>query len=130
MMHEHIVGFTLVDISDASALQRQNLHSLIQVISLRANPMNIKVVMTANQPMIDYEFGSEFGGRQNVWLISFTVEQGKVFQNKNGELGGLIEDTNQVPVITELMESITINPEIFNTIDTKFKNTYFKIQTL
>lgn len=129
-MYEHIVGYTLVDISDASALQRQNLHSLIQVISLRANPMNIKIAMMANQPMTDYDFGSEFGGRQNVWLISFTVEQSNVFQNKNGELGGLIDDTNQVPVITELMESVVINPEIFNTIDTKFKNTYFNIQTL
>lgn len=129
-MHEHIVGYTLVDISDASALQRQNLHSLIQVISLRANPMNIKIAMMANQPMIDYDFGSEFGGRQNVWLISFTVEHSNVFQNKNGELGGLIEDTNQVPVITELMESVVIDPEIFNTVDIKFKNTYFNIQTL
>lgn len=129
-MYEHIVGYTLVDISDASALQRQNLHSLIQVISLRANPMNIKIAMMANQPMTDYDFGSEFGGRQNVWLISFTVEQSNVFQNKNGELGGLIDDTNQVPVITELMESVVIDPEIFNTIDTKFKNTYFNIQTL
>lgn len=129
-MQEHIVCYTLVDITDSSALQRQNLNTLVQTISLRANPLNVKVHMMGNQNMKDYEFGDNFGGTQNVWLLSFIVEQSDVFQNKNGELGALVHDLHQVPVIGDLMESITLVPEIFDTKNSLTKNTYFNRQVL
>ena len=129
-MQEHIVCYTLIDITDSSALQRQNLNTLMQTISLRANPLNVKVHMMGNQNMEDYEFGDNFGGNQNVWLLSFMVEQSDVFQNKNGELGGLIDDLHQIPVIGDLLESITLLPEIFDTKNILTKNTYFNRQVL
>lgn len=129
-MNQHIVGYTLVDISDTSALQQQNLYALVQTISLRANPMNIKIALMGNQDMINYEFGDNFGGQQNVWLISFVVEQTDVFANKQGKLGGLTDDCHQVPVITDLLESVTIQPRIFDTKNPKTKNLYFNIQDL
>ena len=129
-MYEHIVCYTLIDITDSSALQRQNLNTLIQTISLRANPMQIKVHMMGNQNMKDYEFGDNYGGNHNVWLLSFTVEQSNVFHNKNGELGGLEDDIHQVPIIADLLESAAINPQIFDTKNQLTKNTYFDRQVL
>ena len=129
-MQEHIVGYSLVDITDASALQRQNLNSLLQCVSLRANPMNIKVMLMANQSMENYDFGQNFGGHHNVWIISFTVEQSMLYENKSGPLGGLHEDVHQVPIIADLMESATISPEIFDAKDHLKKNIYFNRQVL
>lgn len=129
-MNEHIVGYTLVDISDQSALQRQNLNTMVQTISLRANPLNVKVHLMGNQDLKDYSFGENFGSKQNIWLLSFTIEQSNVFQNKNGELGGLEDDLHQVPIIADLLETVTIHPQIFDTKNLLTKNTYFNRQTL
>lgn len=129
-MQQHIVGYTLIDISQTSALQLQNYNSLLQSISLRANPLNIRVDMAGNQNMKDYDFGDDFGGNHNVWVISFVIEQIDVFLNKNGKLGGLEQDCHHVPVITELMESAVVKPAVFDTINQKTKNLYFNVQDL
>ena len=129
-MPQHVVGYSLIDISETSALQMQNHNTLLQSISLRGNPLNIRVDMAGNQTMSEYDFGEDFGGTQNVWVLSFMVEQLDVFANKFSSLGGLEEDCHQVPVITHLMESVNINPEVFDTKNTKTKNLYFNIQDL
>lgn len=129
-MHQHVVGYTLIDISQTSALQMQNYNTLLQTIALRGNPLNIKVSMAGNQDMQDYDFGDDFGGTQNIWVISFVTEQIDVFGNRHGPLGGLEEDCHQVPVITTLMESAVIKPSVFDTKNAKTKNLYFNIQDL
>ena len=129
-MYQHVVGYSLVDFSHNSALQMQNYNTLIQTISLRGNPLNINVSMAGNQDMKDYNFGTNFGGAQNIWIISFVIEQIDVFGNKNGPLGGLEEDCHQVPVIVNLLESASIIPAVFDTVNAKTKNLYFNIQDL
>ena len=129
-MHQHVVGYTLIDISETSALQMQNFNTLLQTIALRGNPLNIHVSLAGNQNMQDYDFGEDFGGTHNIWVISFVTEQIDVFGNRNGPLGGLVEDCHQVPVITNLMESAAINPGVFDTKNIKTKNLYFNIQDL
>ena len=114
-MHQHVVGYSLIDISQNSALQLQNYNSLLQTISLRANPLNVKVSMAGNH---------------NVWVMSFVVEQPDVFANKHSNLGGLMEDCHQVPVICNLLESVSVNPSVFDTKNFKTKNLYFNIQDL
>ena len=86
--------------------------------------------MAGNQTMSEYDFGEDFGGTQNVWVLSFMVEQLDVFANKFSNLGGLEEDCHQVPVITNLMESVNVSPAIFDTKNFKTKNLYFNIQDL
>ena len=129
-MHQHVVGYTLIDISETSALQMQNYNTLLQTIALRGNPLNIRVSMSGNQDMQDYDFGEDFGGHHNIWVISFVVEQLEVFGNRNGSLGGLEDDCHQVPVISNLLESASINPSVFDTKNSKTKNLYFNIQNL
>ena len=129
-MHQHVVGYSLVDISQTSALQLQNYNSLLQSIALRANPLNVRVSMAGNQILSDYDFGEDYGGNHNVWVMSFVVEQPDVFANKHGNLGGLMSDCHQVPVISNLLESVTISPSVFDTMNDKTKNLYFNIQDL
>jgi hypothetical protein len=129
-MHQHVVGYSLVDISQTSALQLQNYNSLLQTIALRANPLNVRVSMAGNQILSDYDFGEDYGGNHNVWVMSFVVEQPDVFANKHSNLGGLMSDCHQVPVISNLLESVTITPSVFDTMNDKTKNLYFNIQDL
>ena len=129
-MHQHIVAYTLVDVSDTSALQQQNYNTLLQTIALRANPLSYTYTTMGYQSMEDYNFGEDFGAQKNVWMVSFVVEQMAVYGNKSGQLGGLIDDLHQVPVITNLMDSATITPAVFDTKNTKTKNLYFYLQDL
>ena len=129
-MHQHVVGYCLIDISQTSALQMQNYNTLLQTIALRGNPLNIRVDMAGNQDMKEYDFGDDHAGTHNIWVISFVVEQVDVFANKHSKLGGLEDDCHQVPVITDLMESATIHPQVFDTKNAKTKNLYFNIQDL
>ena len=128
-MNERITAYTLVDISDdKSALQQQNLNVLIQVASLRSNPMNIDSVLLGNQDLSQYKFGDDFGGNQNVWKLVFDIEQQGVYQNKSGELGGLIDDVHNCPIIDELMESCKISPAVFDSKNERIKNIYFEAE--
>jgi hypothetical protein len=124
-MIDHYLAYTLIDISETSALQIQNYNSLVQVLQLRANVDNVDEGMKGNQDLIEYDFGTNFGGNQNVWTMSFTTEQQNLFANRNGEFGGLIDDIHNVPVITKLMESVKIDPKVFDSINPDTKNIYF-----
>ena len=124
-MTERISAYTLIDISHETALQQQNHNALQQSIALRGNPIDTKVKMLGNQSMADYEFGEDYPGTQNVWIMTFTTDTQGVFDNKNGPLGGLISDVHQVPVITDLLESAKINPSVFDSVNEKTKNIYF-----
>jgi hypothetical protein len=86
--------------------------------------------MAGNQILSDYDFGEDYGGNHNVWVMSFVVEQPDVFANKHSNLGGLMSDCHQVPVISNLLESVTITPSVFDTMNDKTKNLYFNIQDL
>jgi len=125
-MIETITAHTLIDISDGkSALQEQNLNTLIQVVSLRANPLQIETTLLGNQDLSQYDFGDDFGGNHNVWKFVFKVEQQDIFTNRNGELGGLEDDVHNCPIIDDLMESCKINPAVFDSKNPKTKNIYF-----
>ena len=128
-MIERITAYTLVDISDdKSALQQQNLNVLIQVASLRSNPMQIDSVLLGNQDLTKYNFGEDIGGNQNVWKMVFDIEQQRVYQNKSGELGGLIDDVHNCPIIDDLMESCKISPAVFDSKNERTKNIYFELE--
>ena len=124
-MQERVRVYTLVDISESSALQMQNYNALIQTIQLRSNVENVGSTLNGNQDLTRYNFGTNFGGEQNVWILDFTTEHTDIFSNINGEFGGLIEDIHNVPVIVKLMESAKIDPAVFDAENTKTKNIYF-----
>ena len=125
-MAEQITCYTLVDVSEETALQQQNHNALLQTVALRGNPLRVSVKKLGNQDMQNHHFGLNFGGTQNVWQFEFETEQAGLFDNKLGSLGGLYQDVHQVPVIVSLLESVTIEPAVFDTQGEQTKNTYFE----
>ena len=50
-MAEQITCYTLVDVSEETALQQQNHNALLQTVALRGNPLRVHVKKLGNQDM-------------------------------------------------------------------------------
>jgi hypothetical protein len=123
---KEIVIRTLVDITETrqhrkeqgkemAYQQQQNLSMLMQTISMRANPVNIKspIVETIN---IDNKFGTAHNGKHQVWTFKFDIEYDGAYTDVNGDDAGLLlDDLNFIPVTVGLDETANISPAIFNT---------------
>lgn len=119
MMHEYSI-FTLVDITNTGAkyrrddysmarAQQSNLDTLIQTISLRAQPHSISVkVFDDDAP---YKLGlcsdTEI---VRVWQLRFYVESEDVF-GRECEL--FLDDIDLVPIVPGLTETDAIFPPFF-----------------
>jgi len=90
--------------------QQKNYETLMQVLSLRAQPMPI------NKPTIKIK------AKKKHWTFTFTVEHDSVYFNGIDELGLLKEDIEHVPMIVNLDESIK---DEYLQVD---KNIHFKIE--
>lgn len=136
-----IVCWTLADISNTGFTskprnehefklrnQQRNFETFLQLIGMRNQP-NVLIYPTKleGQEIKSYGFGEQYlqsvGFRYNVWMFAFDVEQPTAFDNDNGKLQALMEDFDDIPVITGLDENAKIN----NTINTlgDHRNTFF-----
>lgn len=68
-------------------------------------------------------FGKKYKGVHKVWTWRIRPDRELVYVNEDGELGGLVADIDQVPVIQNLTESINIVKPVFDLSDADFKNT-------
>lgn len=105
-----------------------NLDTIIQVISLRAQPENITDPV---ETIINLEKLERFGFLLNcdepvkMWSFKFYVNYGAVFENSEHELGGLYNDCEQVPMI-KLDEQIK-NLTAFLDTSPELRNIYFEV---
>jgi len=74
--------------------QQRNFETIIQCISLRCQPMNIKG---------SYVFSNDDG--QLYWNFSFETDKQDIFLKDNNPVGILELDCNHVPMIVGLSES-------------------------
>jgi len=100
-----------------------NLDTIIQVISLRAQPENITDPV---ETIVNLEKIERFGFLLNsdepvkMWSFKFYVNYGAVFESSEHELGGLYTDCEQVPMIkldekiTNLTAFLDTSPELCN----------------
>jgi hypothetical protein len=70
-------------------------------------------------------FGSRYRGKQAVWRFQFSPDRPAVYGD---DLEFLIADLDQIPVITNLTETINIDKAIFDLKDSSYKNTIIKAQ--
>lgn len=127
-------GFTLVDITATGELrsttelprdQQRNWETVIQTVSLGAQPYDI---IAPQQKVInlDYlEFGNMYQGEHSVWLWAFAVEHADVFTESDNPVAGLERCFEQVPVICGLTETARFMLPIFYP-HGGIKNIYFK----
>jgi hypothetical protein len=127
--------YTLIDITDTGVVspkgnskgffQAQNLNTFIQSISLRSQPVLSSVEKLDAEDVADHQFGSNFTGLHDVWVLKFASETADAWNKENNSVYMLNEDFNTTPIHGTLDETAIINPEIIDT-STVNKNTYFK----
>jgi hypothetical protein len=135
--HIHLFqGYTLVDITATGVIrsqdtdsqdrnQQRNWETLVQCIGLRTQPQNITQPHAEKGPLELFEFGDFYSGQQKVWTWSWSVEGAGVYDLSGKHLGALIEDLEQVPIITGLTETARFMLPIFYPYGT-IKNIYIK----
>lgn len=103
--------------------QRRNLTSFIQVLGLRAQP----IYMTNPIPYYGrIELSDRFGTDYDIgtiWSFNFGIEHKGIYDLPTRPHGGLLDDLHNVPIITGLLETVTIDPAIIDTHTPKTKNT-------
>jgi len=121
--------YTLVDISDTGVYdpnagtvyeQAQNLNSLLQAISLGSQPILSSVEKITAADVADYDFGSDFTGNHNMWVLRFASERvGDI------SVASLIRDIDGLPIYDNLDETATFDNNVFETGAADQLNIYF-----
>jgi hypothetical protein len=121
---------TLADITETNARrnedskgwrQQQNYNTFIGVLGLRINPIIDKSPTTTKRAISNIGFGKKYKGTHNVWECTFEVEyEGGL------NLEMLNNDFDLIPFITDLEETVNINPSVFRTQDEQECNIIFK----
>jgi hypothetical protein len=137
-IHKHC-GYTLVDITKTDVTQytperakmrnkHRNWETVVQILSLRTQVLNIKQFKTVKADLSHFEFGDEYQGQHRVWSFEFTVEFENLYTVGYHNYRVLENDFAQTPIITELDETVTLSGPLFYTAGSN-KNIYFKKST-
>ena len=122
---QYYTGFTLVDITNTGVTrsrpgndhernQQHNWETLIQVLSLRTQPLEINGPIDSGYELTgDSIFGEMYKGLQTVWYFSFGVEAQSVFTKGKDIVGLLYDDFAEVPIIQGLDETAKFMLPIF-----------------
>jgi len=127
--------YTLIDITDSGIVspkvdakgffQAQNLNTFIQSVSLRSQPVLSSVTVLTAKDLSDYEFGSNFTGIHNIWVLKFASETRDAWRKDIDNVYLLKQDFDATPIHITLDETAVINPESVDA-STVNANTYFK----
>ena len=107
--------------------QYKNWVTLLQCIGLRAI---IEYDLDPQVESIDAKsagFGNKYKGPHNVWTFRFTTDRTTSYADDTGELGLLINDLHEVPVIEKLNETINISKAVFELRDKMWCNTLISL---
>lgn len=119
---------TLVDITKTGARrgddprkqkQQQNFLTALQTISLRSNPIVDQAPTIKKQSVKGLGFGKDITGKHYVWSLDFE------FESESHSYDFLLNDFDLVPVISNLDETIVLDPSAFLTNSATSRNTIF-----
>ncbi len=126
---EYFTCYTLIDITDSGVFdpvagsayeQSQNLNALLQAISLGSQPILASVEKLVAADAADFNFGSDFTGEHNVWILRFASERvGSI------TIESLVRDIDGLPVYDDLDETATFDASVFETGNNAQRNIYF-----
>lgn len=133
---QFFTGYSLVDITATGIIrgreidsvernQQRNWETILQCIGLRTQPHHVQLPVETVASMNSLEFGEFYTGEQRVWMWSWAVETQDIYNLSNKPLGGLLQDCEQVPIITGLNETARFMLPIFYPYGA-IKNIYFK----
>jgi hypothetical protein len=126
---EYFTCYTLVDITDTGVYdpaagstyeQAQNLTALLQAISLGSQPILASVEKLTAEAAEDFEFGTDFTGNHNVWILRFASERvGSI------TVATLVRDLDGLPIYDDLDETAVFDSAVFETNSADQRNIYF-----
>jgi len=90
--------------------QQSNYNTLIQTIGLRAN-----IDHSVDPIMNNGRLPDPFTGNGAYWTFVFEVEREQTFLKDRDPVGLLIDDFNNVPVVTGLQDTVNFKFSVFQT---------------
>jgi hypothetical protein len=90
--------------------QQANFNTLLQSIGLRSN-----VEWTVDPTECKGILPHPLEGKANYWTWTFEVERDEVFNKDGDPVGLLLDDLHGVPIISQLNNSVDIDPPVFQT---------------
>lgn len=120
---------TLIDITDTNARfdksnpdwhRKQNYITLVQTISMRANPIIEKAPKVSKHSISNMGFGTKYKGSHSVWELDFHTDFAEI------NIEDLETDVDLIPVISNLSETIKLDNSIFQTSDSEKRNIIFE----
>jgi hypothetical protein len=127
-------GYSLVDITPTGIIrgtnneyernQQRNWETVLQCIGLRTQPHNISEPESTLAELKWLQFGDFYSGEQRIWTWTWAIEGLGAYDLNEKPLAGLLQDFEQVPVITGLDETARFMLPIFYPHGT-IKNIYF-----
>lgn len=88
--------------------QQRNYETLIQIISLRAQPVYLEDPKRHKKQNLSlYEFNDK-ESTQDVWRFSFSPEQPDVYRQGSNPVAALEQDISNVPIILGLNETLEL----------------------
>ena len=128
---------TLVDITDTKVNrprtgfqlehdQFRNFTTLRQCVEIRSNIIYDTSPSSEVKDVKGLGFGTEYKGKHTVWTFRFTPDRTGAYVEGFNEIGALLDDVDQVPVIQKLTETINMDKAIFELKDPATKNTIIK----
>lgn len=138
--HKVISCYTLVDITKTGTIgtfkkgididekswnfsrnQQRNWETVLQLISLRAQPIYLEdPVLLKERDLKDFKFSQKFVGNHNVWVFRFSSEHQSVFGD---DLSLLRSDVHNVPINVGLKETTVFALPVFDCLS--HHNVYF-----
>lgn len=112
---------------DQSRNQQRNWEVIMQIISMRAQPIMLEnPVKVADYKIAELGMGSALGTKQTVWITSFATDHADVYATASDPVGTLKQESMYVPMITGLKETARFNQSCIITQGTEI-NTVFAI---
>jgi hypothetical protein len=106
--------------------QYRNFITLKQCVEIRSIITYDTDPIMEVKDLKDLGFGSKFKGKQAVWRFRFSPDRSGVYSDNIDEIGCLINDLHEVPIIKNLKETINIEKSIFDLKNETTKNTIIK----
>jgi hypothetical protein len=105
--------------------EQRNWETLVQCISIRAQPIMLKEPVVETVSISSMDFG--YTGKHKVWTMEFGFELADIFKVDNDPISLLAEQLDIIPVLTDLQETVNLTTNTLATTGAKVNTLCYQI---
>ena len=94
--------------------QQSNFTTLLQMLQMRSNITWESTPQRMTDSVANYRFGTAYEGRHTIWQFTWQVEQLGVYEFDNDQVGGLVEDFDNIPIVNFCKETAAFPRNVEN----------------